>query len=258
MNIRKAIIAGTGNVAWHLAKILDEKGINICQIYGRNLSAAKEIAAFSNAQAIDAIDAVGDADVYFITVADDAIEEIGRHIFKPLRLLVHTSGSVDSTILNFGNNDFGVFYPLQTITKYNESDFSKIPIFITSFSKQTENDLVELAKHLSTHVNVVTDEQRKIIHLCAVIVNNFTNYLFNEANDILLKNDLSLNLLFPLIEETIHKIKTQNFRNIQTGPAIRGDMKIIEKHLQMLNDNPEFAELYELISQNIRNKYLNV
>ncbi len=40
---------------------------------------------------------------------------------------------------------------------------------------------------------------------------------------------------------------------LQTGPAIRGDEKIMQQHLNYLAAKPELAELYKKLSERIKN-----
>jgi len=40
-------------------------------------------------------------------------------------------------------------------------------------------------------------------------------------------------------------------KQAQTGPAVRYDENVINKHLEMLADEPEMQELYQLVSENI-------
>ena len=41
----------------------------------------------------------------------------------------------------------------------------------------------------------------------------------------------------------------------QTGPAKRGDLEILDKHLQLLSGEPKLAEIYQLVSQHILDMY---
>jgi predicted short-subunit dehydrogenase-like oxidoreductase (DUF2520 family) len=56
--------------------------------------------------------------------------------------------------------------------------------------------------------------------------------------------------LIPLIDETAMKIHEMRPRQAQTGPAIRYDRNVIDKHLSMLSDEKR-RELYKMISDSI-------
>ena len=57
----------------------------------------------------------------------------------------------------------------------------------------------------------------------------------------------------PLIEETEKKAHVLSPREAQTGPAVRYDEKIINKHLELLSNEPQMQEIYQLISKSIHN-----
>ena len=59
---------------------------------------------------------------------------------------------------------------------------------------------------------------------------------------------ISLAVLFWLA--TLSIVGTMLTRNIKM-PAVRYDENVINKHLEMLADEPEMQELYQLVSENI-------
>jgi hypothetical protein len=65
--------------------------------------------------------------------------------------------------------------------------------------------------------------------------------------------NLDWNLLVPLIDETIHKIKEIGPLEAQTGPARRNDSKTINEHMNLLSGKEK--EIYQLISDSIRQTY---
>jgi predicted short-subunit dehydrogenase-like oxidoreductase (DUF2520 family) len=61
-----------------------------------------------------------------------------------------------------------------------------------------------------------------------------------------------MNLLRPRLKETADRIIYAHPREMQTGPAIRGDQATMEKHLEMLEKYPELKGLYEVFSRMIK------
>ena len=53
------------------------------------------------------------------------------------------------------------------------------------------------------------------------------------------------------MNETVIKAIHLSPSESQTGPAKRGDTKIIEEHLKMLNKNPAMYKIYKLLSESI-------
>jgi predicted short-subunit dehydrogenase-like oxidoreductase (DUF2520 family) len=146
----------------------------------------------------------------------------------------------------------GVFYPLQTFTKTKPVDLSEVYFGIEASGKDVYEQLFQLAFTLSEKVQSMSSAQRKVIHIAAVFACNFTNHLFSISKQILEKEQLNFELLKPLVNETVEKAFLLGPDQAQTGPAIRGDEKIIQQHLQYLTDIPDLQNLYRLLSENIR------
>ncbi|MDR0437112.1 MAG: DUF2520 domain-containing protein [Bacteroidales bacterium] len=230
--IQNVVILGTGNVATHLSEALLNAGYSVLQLWKRGDVLIKE------------------ADLYFIAVSDDAIEEVAK-LIPEHKMFAHTSGSVD---LSRG----GVFYPLQTFSKQIEVDWKNIPILIEY--NDTDNvvethgraSLQEIAKKISTNVQIVNTEKRRQIHLSAVFACNFANHLWTISADLLIEKNLSFDLLKPLIYQTVQKIRNYHPKDVQTGPAVRNDLKTLEKHQNLLSKFPKLWEIYNNISKSIQ------
>jgi len=59
-----------------------------------------------------------------------------------------------------------------------------------------------------------------------------------------------------LIDETAAKVHDLAPREAQTGPAVRNDRRVIDKHLLLLANHPEKAALYKLLSEHIHQHFL--
>jgi predicted short-subunit dehydrogenase-like oxidoreductase (DUF2520 family) len=252
--IKNIVIIGSGNVATHLALTLTAKKCTITQIYSRtkkNAAAlAKKISAktsFSNK--IKDIDTT--ADLYIIAVADDAIIKITRKLKLKNKLVVHTSGSNEMTILKTVSKNYGVIYPLQTFSLNKHIDFKMVPVFIEANSKSNSVLLKQFASLFSDNVSKLSSNERMQLHIAAVVACNFTNHLFVLAEQILSKNKLNFKLLKPLIEETVAKALSQSPITAQTGPAVRNDFKTVSAHIKTLSKNKKLKKIYQLISKSI-------
>ena len=250
MNI---VLLGSGNVATHLAIALKAVGENIVQVFSPNLEHAKQLAAKLNTQAINNLAEINNqADLYIISVKDDAIAEVVNGLSNVDGLVVHTSGTTDIKVISSVLKKAGVFYPLQTFSKAKELNFNNIPLCIESTDAEQVEILKVLAHKLSNKVYELDGEKRKILHLAAVFACNFTNHLYSMANELLVKNDLDFDIIRPLIAETANKVLIDLPANVQTGPAVRNDESTMNKHLSMLADLPELQEIYETLSNSIK------
>jgi len=248
----RLILIGTGNVATHLYDaFLNTKDATVVQVYGRSQSS---LLPFSKKTPVTTtIETLMPADIYIITISDDAISDFSKKLVLQNKLVVHTSGGVAMDVL-FERNKKGVFYPLQTFTKGKTIDFTQIPICIEAENENDYKLLEKLGNSISEKVVRIPSEKRRVLHLAAVFVNNFVNFMYIAGNDIAIENDLDFDLLKPLIAETATKIKTLLPEQAQTGPAKRNDKETIQKHLDLLR-NSEYKELYTQITKAIINRY---
>ncbi|HWS01630.1 MAG TPA: DUF2520 domain-containing protein, partial [Prolixibacteraceae bacterium] len=169
------------------------------------------------------------------------------------QLVVHTSGSISMDILSAVSENYGVFYPLQTLSKQKEVDFRTIPICIEANSAENLEKLTILANILSDQVYPVDSVRRRQLHLAAVFVCNFVNHFYAIGEKLLQEQQIDFNLLRPLILETAQKAMQFSPPDVQTGPAARGNRQIQEQHLKLLEHHPDWQQLYQLISNNIIN-----
>ncbi len=251
--IKTAVIIGSGNLATQLALALHKSGILIKQIYSRKSTNANTLAQKLNADATnDFTQLYREADIYFLSLSDDAQEEYANAFPFKDKLIVHTSGSLDIDILKESSKNFGVFYPLQTFNKQVSLDFSKVPICIEASNTGSIEKLKFLCKQLSCKWYNYNSEKRKFVHLAAVFCCNFANHMISISEDILHKQDIPLEIIEPLVNEPFSKAINNTASSSQTGPALRNDIKILEKHNKLLKYHfKEYSELYKTISSSI-------
>jgi predicted short-subunit dehydrogenase-like oxidoreductase (DUF2520 family) len=247
-------IIGTGNMAWHLAPELENAGHHVTDIYGRTPKNAKALQRkLYNAEISPTLDfSESDAEVYILAVSDDAVEQVAREIILPEGALVfHTSGALAANKLAYVSTEhFGVLYPLQTFTKGKLVRFNDIPILVEGNTKHAIRVLKNLGKSISKKVYEVAAGDRTAVHVAAVFACNFSNKMMAIAGEILEENKFDFELLRPLIAETINKSLDIGPIAAQTGPAIRGDLETLDKHMEFLKHSP-YRDLYKMITQNI-------
>jgi len=246
------VLLGAGNVATHLFKAFNNaENIVINQWYNRSLST---ISSYKNkVEIIDDLSLLKDADIYIIAVSDDAIAGLSEQLPFKNRLVAHTSGSVGVYDIN-KKQKRGVFYPLQTFSKDAEMDFANVPICIETIDKKDYHTLKELAVSIGSPTKKVNSDQRRVLHLAAVFVNNFTNQLYRVGHEITESEGAEFDLLKPLIFETAKKIQELSPYMAQTGPAKRHDKKTIKKQLKQL-ENKHHKDIYELLTNSIQHTH---
>lgn len=256
----KTVLIGAGNLASNLAPALRKAGHDIVAVYSRTRQSAEALATEVGARATDCIDDLPtEADLFIIAVKDTCVETLIPQLAKgrQQQLFVHTAGSLPMALFEGHTARYGVFYPMQTFSRQRRVDFSEIPLFLEASDAQTLQRLHELADSLSQQVYDLSSADRRHLHLAAVYACNFANHCFALSADILERHGLPFSVMLSLIDETARKVHSLHPRDAQTGPAVRFDQNVMQKHLQLLAGEPLLSQIYELLSQSIHQTAIN-
>ena len=251
--IKTISVIGSGNVAEAIALAVAEcKELQLKQIVARNPVRGRALAEMTGAEWTADVKQAAEADLYIISVSDRAVGEVASRL--PLRddtIVVHTAGSVEMDVL--GERARGVFYPFQTFTAGRRVDFQQVPLFVEGCDEPTTVELERVAHLLSHRVYRATSQRRREIHLTGVLACNFVNALYAMAADRLSEREgLPFDILRPLIEQTARKaVEADHPREVQTGPAVRGDKAVTARHCEMLSADSREEEIYKLLTEYI-------
>ena len=254
--MQKITLIGTGNVATNLSLELQKKGYEIVEIWSKTEESSIILANKLNCNIISNLEELSETDLIIVSVKDKYIKEIISKISDKKTNIVHTSGSVNLSVFT-ENKNHAVFYPLQSFNKNIDVNFSDLPICIESNNKKLEGKLMEIANSISQSVHLINSEQREKLHIAAVFACNFTNHMLSISNKIMDDNSMDFNILKPLIEHTIKKAIQNTPKKMQTGPAIRKEYNIIERHLNILEENDDLQIIYSKITNHIINNNFN-
>lgn len=247
----KVVFVGAGNLATRLSLEMRKVGLEIGQVYSHTSEHAETLADVLGCPwTTVAEEVIENADLYVFSLKDTVLQEVIGRVRPNQGLWVHTAGSMPISVFEGFAVRYGVIYPLQTFSKSREVDFRKIPFFLEANSPEDEIVLREVAGLLSGNVRILSSEKRKSLHLAAVFACNFTNHIYALAGKILKERQIPEDVLLPLIDETAAKVHVMPPAKAQTGPAIRYDENVIDKHLAMLED-PDMRTIYERISRSI-------
>ncbi len=252
--VLRVVIIGSGNVAEAFARTLAvNRHVLLEQIFARNEERGRYLASIANTLWTNRSEELADADIYIISVSDRAVEEVAHSLpFRRGAIVVHTAGSVPLSVLPNEGVRRGILYAFQSFSAGRQVSLSRVPIFIEAEDDATKESLAEFAHYISERVAEADSERRRSIHLAGIFANNFTNQLYALSGDIMHKAGLSYDMLKPLIEETALKaIATTEPRTVQTGPAVRGDKSVCDRHIAMLSDDELKQKIYINITESI-------
>lgn len=252
----KVAILGRGNVASHLKRALSPLAPDIETIQCDPHRPGETPA---------------DADFVIIAVSDSAIPGVASGLPSGLKgIVVHTSGSVPMSTLKVVSKShqeadrvdevrrsssdprIGVLYPLMTLSKDKEIDYTRLPLLTEGDSPETLKAIDSLASLITRQVSHADSDDRARLHLGAVFACNFTNLMCRIASDLLVERGLDLQMLLPLVEETVAKLRTMDPREAQTGPASRGDTEVMRRQYEVLASHPDYRDIYALLSHAIQ------
>lgn len=162
---------------------------------------------------------------------------------------IHLSGSHHAAILNplheCGANIASI-HPLQTFTRNNDSSrFDGI-----WFTFQGDDALFPLLNSLISSFGArsipMSAEQKSGMHLAAVFASNYLVSLMEVVHQITEKNDIKngLELLRPIVYQTLENIYKKGTVQSLSGPVARGDHSTLEKHFNQMKENQDHTKLY--------------
>jgi predicted short-subunit dehydrogenase-like oxidoreductase (DUF2520 family) len=247
---------GAGNVAGALCRELYGKGHIIQQIVSRDGNKGRALSAICNAEWSDNSIFFENTEILIVAVPDNQLPEVLPNIkCNDSTIVAHTAGSIGLDIFPENIKRKGIFYPLQTFSASRKPDISIVPFFIEASEETTAIALKSLAETISKSVYISDTEHRRLLHLAAVFVSNFTNHMFTSGKYIASATNIPFSVLNPLIIETVSKAIELGPENSQTGPAVRYDLNTIEKHMDLLSFSPELQNIYNIITKSIISYY---
>ncbi len=253
-------IVGAGNVAFRMALFLQGAGHSIECVCARDLEKGEKIVRAlkrtrSEAFVTSDFSQIPECDMVVIAVSDNAIGQVAKQLPNKDQFTVHTSGATNSDVLeNSGLTNYGVLYPLMTLSMHKDMDIRLVPFLLEANSSSGMNILTGVVSSLKAEFKICDSAKRLQFHTAAIFATNIINYSLSLAYDIASPD---FTFLLPSAIESVRKAFLHNPIVSQTGPARRGDTNTIEKHRQVLSQDKysEHLEVYNFLTEKIFKKY---
>ncbi len=195
-----------------------------------------------------------ETDLYILCVSDQAIAEVSEQIPAGKAPVVHVSGATPLTEIAPKHSSRGIWYPLMSFAQGDEPEFTSIPFCLEASDGETLDLLKGLCLSMKAGYYEVDSAQRKVLHLAAVMAQNFSNHLYQLAYEQMQTAGLDFSMMKPLLRQSVERLSSGPPRDLQTGPAVRHDELTIAAHRKMIED-PQVSEIYRLITQSIQKKH---
>lgn len=253
---------GAGKVGTTLGKYLAPHH-EIIGYTSASPDSAREAAVFTGSQAFESFTKlIPLCDTVFITVPDGKIAEVWNDILASAvdltnKNIAHCSGALTSDVFT-GREARGAF------------GYSVHPLFAVPSKTETYQELHKAffalegdAAHLDEMVRLISDEGNRVqvidsaekvrYHAAAVLASNQVIALYQRACDELVRCGFSLEnaerALAPLFLGNAEHVAHDGVIASLTGPAERGDMATIEKHLDCLDGTTR--DVYALLNETL-------
>ena len=266
MQVNKIAIVGAGVVGTALASLLKEKGYTLVGLASRSEESLQKAASVVGVEIRTTTapqQITPEADLVFLTTSDSAIQKVCEDIagtggFHPGQIVVHTSGSLPSTILAAAKDHGALIasvHPLQSFADVKEAiKIISSSIFNIEGDQEAIPPLMELVKTVGGKPLPIETRQKPLYHASAVVACNFLvtlvylSYQLFEAIGIPQAD--AAQALLPLIKGTVNNIEHLGPVKALTGPIARGDVDVIRGHLEALKTvDPRFTDIYRAISR---------
>jgi predicted short-subunit dehydrogenase-like oxidoreductase (DUF2520 family) len=265
-------IIGPGRAGSALGRALHNAGYTIAAIGGRNPDNVRNLAEELGARACQSPATTIDlADLTILAVPDDVILPLSTDMVDSLcsaagKAAVHLSGAQDRTALRplaqQASLRTGVFHPLQTFRRGPEAVQNVAGTYFgVEADAPLRDQLTQLARDLRGHPFDLTGVDRALYHAAAVFAANYPTMLLAEAIALAsqagLADETARHGMTTLLAGAVNNLRDLAPEEAITGPAARGDQGTIERHLEVLNNDPELQRIYQLLADRTKHLTLN-
>jgi predicted short-subunit dehydrogenase-like oxidoreductase (DUF2520 family) len=249
-------IIGTGNIAWFFGSRLVAEKHHCTGVYGRDKAETQKLAESLRADKNGPIKTIedGSSDICLLALSDSAIGDTAARLGFKQTVLVHTAGAVSLDVIKEGAVDTALLWPVYSILKSSPPTHKNIPCAWEASSDKAKIFVLEMATAITDHIFEAKYEQRRWLHLSAVIGNNFVNHLLAICEQVCVENRLPYSVLKPIIEQTFERTRHASPQSLQTGPAVRNDTPTITAQIALLANHPEWRQIYEVITASIQSQ----
>jgi predicted short-subunit dehydrogenase-like oxidoreductase (DUF2520 family) len=262
-------IIGSGRLGQALALALQSCGYPVVALVAQHRQKAIRAAALlSTAKArplalnANQLRELPETDLIIIATPDDAIEDTARNLSTiqrggNRRTVLHTSGALSSVVLNAAAKqgfNTGSIHPLVSISEPTSGAGAlRGAFYCLEGTSKAKTLAASLVRDLGGTSFTITPENKALYHAAAVMASPHLTALFDIATELLAACGLSKSkaqkVFVPLLESTVHNLKSQNAQQALTGTFARGDAATVRRHLAALSGIrfEQALEIYKLL-----------
>ncbi len=237
-------IIGGGRAAWAFGSSWRRIGWPITGVWLREKSLSR-IAQLLEAPRVEIAELARDAELLLIAVSDRSIAQVAKSVPATDAIIFHASGATPSLRDGFS------LHPLRTLPPVGEPSDLADTLLVFEGNHARTGRLI--ARAIGARFAEIAPEQKVLYHAAAVFGANYVAALLDIAQGIMHNSgvgDVRAELA-TLAHSAIDNWAAHEDDTRFTGPAARGDLETIRRHLNALRDQPRLAELYEILAEHI-------
>jgi len=261
-------IIGAGVVGTTLAAKLTRAGVPVAGLHGRQADLSDAGSALAGVLGSTGAlpDILSQSQVVIISVRDARIPEVAKRLadekrLRPDQVVLHTSGNHPAAEMLASVKKLvkgvGTLHPLIAVT---DAPGTLENLAGATFGIEGDEAASRLAHRLVRKMGgrplKLTADSMSLYHAAAVMASNYVVALADIARSLLVASGVrdadALPALVPLMTSAVRNVAEVGLPTALTGPAVRGDVGSIERHIAALESKaPETLDLYRRLGREV-------
>lgn len=242
-------IVGGGRAAWAFGSAWLRIGWPIAGVWLREESHS-HIAELLGTNRLDIGDLAEEAELLLVAVSDAAIAGVIDALPSSEAIIFHASGAIPAMRDGFS------LHPLKALPPVGEeSDLGDTLLVFEGNHRKTAKVVTRAVGGRFAEVSV---DMKPLYHAGAVFGSNYVAAMLDIAASIMSKAGVTeaRGDLAALARSAVAVWEGTAGPARFTGPAARGDLSTIEKHMEALRSDPRLAEVYAVLAEHIAGQNL--
>jgi len=226
---------GCGAAGRVLAVAWRRKGHAIGAVHART-TAAEAVRVIGAGVPLGPLD---DADAVVFATPDDALAAVApKYPLGPRQVALHLSGAHPSTALAPTGARTASLHPLCAFADL-ETALATLPRAYCFVEGEASDVAERLARDLTPHVARLETGKKILYHAGAAIASNYSVTLLAVARDLFAESGVpagvALDALTELVRGSLDNVRRVGIPKGLTGPAARGDVDLVRRHVEALH-----------------------
>ncbi|PID49303.1 MAG: hypothetical protein CR991_07075 [Proteobacteria bacterium] len=258
-------IIGAGQVGQVLGKLWQAQGsVQVQAVVNRSVNSAELAVGFVGAgKALTSINQLSRADLILLGCADDALAQCIRQLAAASPdlegcIIFHCSGALSSQCLQILQARGAHIASLHPVKSFADKQQAYAGFAGTYCGLEGDIAAITVLETLLIAIGgkpfVLKAEQKRLYHAASVMACNYLVALQSISVKLLAESgvdeQLAMQILQPLVSNTIDNVFRLGLVKALTGPIARGDVQTVQAQLTAMQDwYPPYADIYRLLGQ---------